>query len=198
MAEFKDFFTRIITVLDQTQVKYVIVGGIALIIFGRARTTTDLDLIIENDEPKYWQLLQGLSQVDFEIMQEQARMALKEGSNLSIFDNRSFMRIDLKLAKSHDELGALNSAMNVNYHNLTLKVASLEQVLYGKIRYLGNLGGIPEEELLEYNDVLDFVVIYNLKKDDIDLEGLRRKVEAAGLLDTLTRVLKLATRIERP
>ena len=192
MAEFKDFITRIITILNDLQIKYVIVGGVAIIISGRSRTTTDLDLIIENDTVKYWQLLDKLDNSNFDVMREQAKLALKEGTNLSIFDDKSFMHIDLRVAKSQEAITALDNSIVVKYHDLTLNIPPVELILYGKILYLGDLSDIPEKELLEYNDVLDFIVVYNNKRAEINLDLLRRKVELAGFTNTLNILLKLA------
>ena len=192
MAEFRDFIKRIIVILDDLQIKYVIVGGLAIIISGRVRTTTDLDLIIENDEEKYWRFLDELDQSNFDVMREQAKLVLKEGTNLSIFDDKSFMHIDLKLAKSQEALLALNSSKIVKYYDLDLKIPPVEQILYGKILYLGDLKGISERELLEYNDVLDFIVVFRNKREEIDLDLLRKMVKSARLTDTLNVLLSLA------
>ncbi len=192
MAEFKDFITRIIAILNDLHIKYVVVGGVAVIISGRIRTTSDLDLIIENDPIKYWKFLDKLENSKFDVMREQAKLALEEGTNLSIFDDKSFMHIDLKVAKSQEALTALNSSKDVNYNNLKLKIPPVEHILYGKILYLGDINNIAEKQLLEYNDVLDFIVVFKNKKAEINLELLRKMAESAGLTNTLNILLRIA------
>ncbi len=192
MAEFRNFLRRIIEILNNLQIKYVVVGGVAIIISGRPRTTTDLDLIIERNETKYWQLMDKLEQADFDVMREQAKQAFQENSNLSIFDKKSFLHIDLRLAKQSYELEVLDESRIVAYGSLRIKIPTIEQILFGKVLYLGNIERIPDKELLEFNDVLDFIIVFNIKKDQINHDLLHQKVETAGFLTTLKRLLKLA------
>ena len=63
MAEFADFFTRIIDILNESGIHYVIVGGVAAIIKGRMRITADLDLILENDGNKIKKIIEQLEKI---------------------------------------------------------------------------------------------------------------------------------------
>jgi hypothetical protein len=178
MAELVEFLSRIVISLNRCKIKYVIVGGVAAILRGRVRTTTDVDLIIENDESKFWNFLSELKQSDFEYSAEQAQYSLKENFNFSIFDSKSMMRIDLKLARSKFDLETLNSAEIALYQGIELKLASIPQLLIGKILYLGDVFEESDVDLLEYNDVLDFISIYKLFNEN-------EKIDSKRLLDAL-------------
>ncbi len=47
MAEIEDILSRLEKNFQATKLKYVIVGGIAVIHYGHVRATQDIDLIIE-------------------------------------------------------------------------------------------------------------------------------------------------------
>ena len=104
MAVFKNFLFRVINILDEINLKYVIIGGVAAIIRGRVRTTNDLDLIVENRPDKLKLFFDALKSHQFDILDKQISYALKEEFNISIFDKKSILRIDLKIAKTHYEL----------------------------------------------------------------------------------------------
>lgn len=191
MSAFKDFLKRVISILNSVDLNYVIVGGVAVIISGRPRSTTDLDLIVENDHEKIMNFFDGLKKQNFEVMDDQVKYSFKEGFNLSIFDNQSIMRIVLKIAKKSDDIDALTDSREITYENLKIKIANIEQILYGKILYIGNIKGISEKELLQYNDVQDFITIYKTHESDINHELLKNKIKKAGLTKTLEIIKKL-------
>lgn len=192
MAELIEFLSRIVISLNRTKMKYVIVGGVAAILRGRVRTTTDVDLIIENDEQKFWNFLAELKQTDFEYSAEQAQYSLNENFNFSIFDSKSMMRIDLKLARSKFDLETLNSAETKLYQGIELKLASISQLLIGKVIYLGDVSEESDADLLEFNDVLDFISVYNLFFDKIDPQKILERLTSTEIKQTYQRLCELA------
>ncbi len=132
----------------------------------------------------------------FEVLDQQLKMGLAEGANISIFVKNSLLRIDLTIAKKPDELDALNSAILTKFEDTHLNLASVDQVLYGKVLYLGDVEEVPDEELLEYNDVLDFLAIYLRNKNNLDWNLLKAKVASKNLVKTLLRLKKLADKFE--
>ena len=58
--------------------------------------------------------------------------------------------------------------------------------------YIGNIDDLSDEELVRFNDVLDFCVIYDKYKDSINLTWLRKKAEQLSLLNTLERLIAIS------
>ncbi len=191
MGEFENLVTRVIHILNDLQMNYVVVGGFAVIFHGRSRTTTDLDLILENDPSKFNLFLAALKSANFDVMENQIQIAIKEGTNISIFDNESMLRVDLKLSRGSDEKEVLQQAIEESFKGLRIRVAPVEQVLYGKILYLGDISDIPDAEMLSYNDIVDFLTVFRRHKD-MNLNWLKSKAAARGLDITFERLLKLA------
>ncbi len=191
MAEFADFFTRIIDILNESGIQDVIVGGVAAIIKGKMRTTADLDLILENDGNKIKKIIEQLRENNFEISEEQFQYGIEEGFQIPIFDEKSSMRIDLKIAASKQDQDALNERQIENYLGEQVYLPSLEQILFGKIWFLGDVEDETDENLLEYNDTLDFIAIFQLFQSEIDIDRLRNKTQKVDLEKTLDRLLNL-------
>jgi transcriptional regulator NrdR family protein len=191
VGEFENLVTRVTRILNDLQLSYVVVGGFAVIFYGRSRTTTDLDIIVENDPDKFKQFLESLKKTNFDVMENQIQMVIKEETNISIFDNESMLRVDLKLARGADEREVLQQAIDETYKGLKIRVAPVEQVLYGKILYLGDISDIPDAEMLSYGDIVDFITVFRRHKDS-NLDWLKSKVGLRGLDTTLQRLLKLA------
>ena len=193
--EFENFLKRTVSALTEANLKYIIVGGFAAIYRGKPRTTLDLDIIIENNLNKINKFFELLKTNNFDVMDEQIAFALKERTNISIFDNESILRIDLKIARNPEEIATLNGAQDEKYKELNLKMASVEQILWGKILYMGNILEIPESELLDSNDVLDFIYVFQQAKK-IDMDWLRSKVEFKGLDKILDKLVNLIDKLK--
>lgn len=192
MSAFNDFLQRVIFALQKSDLSYVVVGGVAAIIRGRIRTTTDLDLIIENDTKKFRIFLNLLKKTNFDILETQVTYFLKEKFNLSIFDNNSLMRIDLKFAQTNDDHEAMNNSADVEYSGMNFKITSVNQILYGKLIYLGDISNLSDSELLGYNDVLDFIAVFSQNQELVDLSWLKQKANIKNLSNSLERLLFLS------
>lgn len=191
MAEIENVLSRLYNVFEATKIKYVIVGGIAIIHYGHIRATQDIDIIIEDDYSKISQFLGLLKTYEFDVMMDQFQMAYKEKTNISIFDDKSFLRLDIKVADKKREYEVLNNATKQSILGKKLYIAPLEYVLIGKLVYMGNIIDIPISELLEYQDVIDFLTLYHANKKIIDTKLLLEKAKEMNLEDNLVKLLEI-------
>ncbi len=187
----ENVLSRLNYVFEATKIKYVIVGGIAVIHYGHIRATQDIDIIIEDDYSKISQFLGLLKTYEFDVMMDQFQMAYKEKTNITIFDKNSFLRLDIKVADKKREYEVLNNATQQIIYGKKVNIAPLEYVLIGKLIYMGNVSDIPISELLEYQDVIDFLTIYHANKKDINLQFLIEKVKEMGLENNLNKLLEI-------
>ncbi|MCD6579401.1 hypothetical protein J7L48_07975 [bacterium] len=58
-------YKRIFEILNLKNVKYLIVGGLAVNLYGVPRLTYDLDMIVENNPKNYERLIEALNQLKF-------------------------------------------------------------------------------------------------------------------------------------
>jgi len=191
LAEIENVLSRLYNVFEATKIKYVIVGGIAIIHYGHIRATQDIDIIIEDDYSKISQFLGLLKTYEFDVMMDQFQMAYKEKTNISIFDDKSFLRLDIKVADKKREYEVLNNATKQSILGKKLYIAPLEYVLIGKLVYMGNIIDIPISELLEYQDVIDFLTLYHANKKIIDTKLLLEKAKEMNLEDNLVKLLEI-------
>lgn len=162
------------TTIDVT---YVIVGGIAVIIYGRPRFTQDIDVIIEYNREKLTQFLALLEKHDFKILSFVKRRLLEDQKRVDILDKRSVLRLELLPATGELELLSLENIRMKQYKGIDLPVVSPEMLLLGKLIYLGDISKVTQENLLKYKDVRDFCSIYSQRKAKMNMEWLKRKTE---------------------
>ena len=191
MAELENVLSRLEITFKATKLRYVIVGGIAVIHYGHVRTTQDIDIIIEDDYSKISQFIGLLKTYEFDVLENQFKLAYQEKTNISIFDKNSFLRLDIKVADKKQEHEVLNHAKKEKILGKDLFIAPLEYVLIGKLIFMGLIDDIPYSELLEYQDVIDFLTLFHANKETIDLTFLNNKAKQIGLKTTLDRLFSL-------
>lgn len=194
MSEIKDILKRVSRICASIDLNYVIVGGVAAIIRGKPRTTMDIDLIIENDATKIEKFLNALKQLNFDVLDQQVELAFQADTNASIFDEKSILRLDLKIAKKSIDLITLENSQIIEYDQIQIRIASLEDILLGKIWFLGDISEITDSDLLNYNDCLDFFNVIQQNKENINFDLLHSKVKNLGYVDTLDRLLDFMNR----
>ncbi|NHI94317.1 MAG: hypothetical protein EAX96_17630 [Candidatus Lokiarchaeota archaeon] len=188
MSELESILKRINEIFKEAKLDYVIVGGIAIIHYGHIRATHDVDLIIENDSSKFPQLLKLLKSNDFDVIEDQFYKGYKENTHISIFDIKSYMMLDIKISTKESEKEIIKNSLKQSVFGSEIKIASLEQVLIGKILYLGNIDEVPDSDILEYQDVFDFLTLYHSNKQKIDEKLIEEKIKEVGLESTLNRL----------
>ena len=60
MAEIKNVLSRLVKIFHAINLKYVIVGGIAVIHYGHVRATQDIDIIISMDDENIVVVISGI------------------------------------------------------------------------------------------------------------------------------------------
>ncbi len=191
MAEIENVLSRLEKVFTAAKIKYVIVGGIAVIHYGHIRATRDIDLIIEDDTSKISQFLGLLKSYEFDVMEDQFYKGYQERTNVSIFDKKSYMRLDIKVAEKKREKDLLKNAISEKILGYDLYIAPLEYVLLGKVLFMGRIEDIPDSELPEYQDIVDFLTLYHTNKKKINMDFLKNRVKDIGLDSTLDRLLSI-------
>ncbi|MHA1378465.1 MAG: DUF6036 family nucleotidyltransferase [Candidatus Helarchaeota archaeon] len=189
MAEIENIISRIEKIFSSINLKYVIVGGIAIIHYGHLRTTQDIDIILEDNRVKFPKLLKLFKKNNFSVNVDDFYQSYKEKSHVNIFDEKSYLRLDVKVASKIIDKEVLKTAIQEKIFNHNLYIASLEYVLIGKLLFIGKIDDIADSELLEYQDVLDFLTIYHANNDRINKILLKEKAMEIGLENTLKRLV---------
>ena len=124
-------------------------------------------------------------------MKDQFYKGYREKTHISVFDKKSYLRLDIKFAEEQREIEVLTNAVHEKILGKDLLIAPLEYVLIGKILYLGNIEDVPDSEILEYQDAIDFLTLFHVNIEKIDLTFLERKIKELGLNTTLKRLKKI-------
>lgn len=152
---------NIAKVLDNKGISYIIIGGQALLIYGRIRATRDIDLTLGIDTDKYEELEAICEHLGLEIIPKEPRQFAEQTKVLPAKEPSSKIRIDFIFSFTLYEREAIQRGKEVVMQNYPVKFASCEDLIIHKM-----IAGraIDEEDikdvLLKNRDSLDTEYIY--------------------------------------
>jgi len=160
--------------LEKNNIKYVIMGGYTSILFGRVRTTEDIDIFIEEMPfERFNEFMKKISKQGYEAInsddaEELYREFLKKGIAIRIFRKSIFPNAEIKFPKDETDFLSLNSPTEVEINNKKILVAPFEIQIAYKL-YLGSK-----------KDIEDAKFLFELAKEKISKEKLRKYANMLG------------------
>lgn len=128
---FKDLIKRIATELSRRDVPYMIIGGQAVLFYGEPRLTKDVDITI------------GLGVEELPLMKEAAKALslsikaddafIRDTMVLPVEDTKAGIRIDFIFSITPFEREAIARAREVKFDGVTVRIASLEDLVLHKM-----------------------------------------------------------------
>ncbi len=163
---------------DVHKVPYVVVGGFAAIVWGRVRTTYDIDIIVDHKKLEikaftHFLKSKGLSATEYDINQ-----AFHELSHSSIIVmEKPFYRIDLKGVYSEEDKEAISMAKIIKYKGQSIRFGSPENLIAHKLKYGSD------------RDLEDAVVVYLAQKSSLNMNYLKLLCERLEVTDKLEKLI---------
>ena len=146
-------FREILEVLNQHQVEYIVVGGVAAVIHGAPTTTFDLDTLVRLDHANAERLAKALSQLEarFREHQEDIRPTIEDilaGGHLLLMTRAGPLDVLGFIGENqrYEDLFASSSEIEMNVGSL--RVLDLEALIAEKKR-MGRAKDNAAVELLE-------------------------------------------------
>jgi hypothetical protein len=119
--------------LNKRNVKYVIVGGIAVLAYGTPRTTMDADIIIQMHTKNLKMFAKYLAKNNFFSKSLDIEDAFREKSHFSALDNESLFRLDIKGVYNEMDKRTLMNRRVVTYAGIKIYLASPEDTIANKL-----------------------------------------------------------------
>lgn len=178
---------KIAVVLNKLGIDYFITGGMAVAVWGRPRSTADIDAVIKMVEPKITALINSLRKISKTgyIDEEAARKAVRNGKEFNFIDPETGMKIDFWPVKSSG-IG-IEFRRRVPQKILGQKVffISPEDLILNKL--LWHQKGGSNRHLEDAESILKV-------QKKIDLKYLKKMASAQDILDPLAHLLKERTK----
>jgi predicted nucleotidyltransferase len=143
--------------LDRQKIPYMIIGGQAVLLYGRPRLTRDIDITLGVDTDKF-ELVEGLcKKLKLKILVENPLDFARDTKVLPTEEPDSKMRIDFIFSFTPYEAQAIKNAKRILINDYQVKFASCEDIIIHKM-VAGR--AIDEEDvkiiLAKNENVIDF------------------------------------------
>lgn len=182
-----DITLRVVRVLDELGVPYVLGGSLASSLVGEPRATADVDLAIRIDAARISALVRAL-EGEFYVSEEAAHEAVRRRASFNLVHLESVQKVDLfVLGDDPLDRRQLERRERVRVRDdAELWIGSVTDQVLRKLRWY-RAGGETSDR--QWRDVVGML---RVQRDRLDLAELRAEADELGLGELCERALREA------
>ncbi len=169
----EEILKTVVEYFDSNDIEYVLVGGIAVIVYGNPRTTVDLDLVVKIDKAEMRDFAAYLQREGFFSDVDDMKQAFEDQTHFSAEERDSLFRLDIKGVYDQKDKVTLKNRKKIEFEGITMYVASPEDTIANKLYYGSE------------QDIEDAEGIYVRQEDELDYGYLEERCEALEVMDEL-------------
>ncbi|MHA1685643.1 MAG: DUF6036 family nucleotidyltransferase [Candidatus Heimdallarchaeaceae archaeon] len=172
-----DGLRALVQYFEERKIPYVVVGGVAVLIYGRSRFTNDIDIIVDHEKVNREDFVEYLQSKRFDVRLEDLEgFDLKE--HCTMFFSEYQFRVDLKGIYSESEKDAIENAVLTEFNDIKLRVANPISTIIFKLAF-----GSEQD----YEDAL---AVYVRNMDKMDLKHLWHEAKKRGVHKELKKLIR--------
>jgi hypothetical protein len=181
-----DITLRMVEILDELDIPYVLGGSLASSLVGEPRATADVDMAIALDPDGVQALVRAL-EPEFYVSEDAAREAVRRNASFNVVHLESVQKVDLfVLGAGPLDRRQLAGRVRVRVRDdppQDLWIGSVADQILRKLDWYRAGGGVSDRQ---WGDVLG---ILSVQRGRIDLDALKAAAAELGLGDLLARAV---------
>jgi len=131
--QFQKLLRKIAEQLDNARIRYMIIGGQAVLIHGEPRFTKDIDITLDLIPQELQYVREVVERLDLYILTNDVERFIQNTWVLPTLDEESGIRVDFIFSFSAYEKNAIGRAIEVEINGYPVKFASVEDLIIHKI-----------------------------------------------------------------
>lgn len=189
MANALDITLRVVEIMDELGIPYVLGGSVASSLVGEPRATADVDVAIRLRLDQVTDVVAAF-EGEFYVSAEAAREAIRRNSSFNLVHLESIQKIDL-FVLGDDPLDRLQMARRIRIRVREdpvreVWVGSVQDQIVRKLRWYDAGGRVSDRQ---WRDVLGILTV---QRGRVDLESLRSVAAEVGMTELLERAIQEA------
>lgn len=165
--------------LDAVGVEYYVTGSVAAALYGMARMSNDIDVVIEVPPARDRAPLAKVLAEDFDVQEDTVMEALREPRIFNLLTNHTMVKIDvIPRDPSQDPDDVLDRRRRVELGDAEVSVISPEDLIISKLNWSKD----------SKSDMQRRDIQWVLGREGLDMAYVERRVSALGLLQWLNEV----------
>jgi hypothetical protein len=188
--ELKAFFTYVIDVLERLDIPYMVVGGFAAIFYGEPRLTIDVDIVVDMKSEHIGPFVAAFPIPDYYVSEEGIRDSLRRRYPFNVIQPATGAKVDLvPLPRDPFTRAAFQRRQRLEYDKAgnTATFITPEDIILAKL--------LAFQETESDKHLRDARGVLITQWGKLNLEAIRRRAQAAGVLDQFEGIFA-ATRRE--
>ncbi len=182
MTTQRDFLHKLIALLDEANIPYMIAGSLGSSFYGQPRATQDVDVVIDPSNDQLDRLIAALGHKDCYVSRDAAIDALRRRTMFNVIDTNAGWKADLIVRKTRAfSVREFERRRQVEVMGHLLWIVSPEDAILSKLEWAQG-----RRSEVQYADALAVVVAH---LGQLDLEYLNRWARVLGIEEALTRLL---------
>lgn len=177
---------QVTRVLEGLGIPYFISGSMATAVHGIARTTMDVDLVVEINIGQVAAFVQSFEDAFF-VDEVMIRNALRQGMSFNIIHRESMFKVDffVKKDRTFDQLQFDRRASHQlsEESDSSVYLATPEDLILAKLEWYRMSGEVSDRQWV------DIINVIKVQGENLNLEYLRTWADNLALIDLLERVL---------
>lgn len=181
----ENLIKRIALFLDRFKIPYMIIGGQAVLLYGRARMTQDIDITLGVDIDCYKDIEKLCKNLQLKILPDKPLKFVKDTKVLPAQDGKTKFRVDFIFSNTTYEKEAIRRARRVKIKGHPVRFAAIEDLIIHKL-FAGRAIDLEDVKgiLTKQMDVIDLKYIRKW------LREFSKLTETQDLLSNFERLLK--------
>lgn len=181
MIDLAAAFVAVAAALERSGLDYVVVGSTAAVGWGVARTTRDVDLVVQLNSEAADIFLASLDRDDLYVPVDAARDALLRGGSFNVLHTTTGGKIDVFVVAPDDEFehSRLERRVKADVFGHASWIATAEDVILSKLRWR-----IESRSEVQWRDCVEIAAV-----QELDHTYLWRWAPALDVVDDLGELL---------
>jgi len=178
---------KISKLLSQCKIPYMVIGGQAVLLYGVARLTRDIDITLGVDTDSYETIIFISKKIGLKVLPKNTKRFVEETKVLPTEDRRSRLRVDFIFSNTPYERQALKRVKRIHLKGSSISFASLEDLIIHKM-FAGRAIDLEDTKTLmaQHKGAIDIRYIR------LWLKEFSRLQDRGSLLEDFDRIKKSA------
>jgi hypothetical protein len=182
LTEIEKTLLKLDSLLKANSIDYVVIGGTAAIIYGRLRTTEDIDITLLS-ELENFDMLYNLISTHYSPILSDPENFFKKNYVLPVMDTETSVKIDFAAGLSGFDKKVLERKVIRKFGTIEINICSIEDLIIYKLVSARPQDLLDIEELIKANkETLDIIYLKKMAENFIE-------VERGDVLDNLNKYL---------
>ena len=161
-----ELLKRVVRVLEQAQIEYMLTGSQASSLQGEPRSTHDIDLVVDLSDSAVALLTSEFTPPDFYLSADSIRDAIRLRSMFNLLDVMEGDKVDFWLLTDEPfDRCRFSRRITTTFQGVPIKISSREDTVLAKLRWAKMCGGSEKQ----FGDAMS---IFEMWHGQLDLEYL--------------------------